>query len=83
MTCHMRAVLGLAAAVMFLNMAFATVVSAQDVMQLDLMFRDSLLRKTAPETGVNDPGRRQDIGAAHQPINVARRPPRPRRHKKV
>jgi hypothetical protein len=76
-------VLRLAAAVMFLNTAFAAVASAQDVMQLDLMFRDSLLRKTAPETDVYDHGRRQDVGAAQEPIKATRRHPRPRRHKKV
>jgi hypothetical protein len=75
--------LGLAVAVLFLNMAFATAARAQDVMQLDLMFRDSLQRKTAPETGVDDPRRRQDVSAAHRAINVARRHPRPRRHKKA
>jgi hypothetical protein len=68
---------------MFLSVAFATVASAQDVMQLDLMFRDSLQRKTAPETGAVDRGRRQEVSAAHRAINVARRHPRPRRHKKA
>ena len=83
MTCHIRAALGLAAAVMSLNMAFAAAAWAQDVMQLDLMFRDSLQRKTAPETGVDDHGRRQEVSAAHRASNVARRHPRPRRHKKA
>ena len=81
MTCHARTAFGLATTVMFLSVAFATVASAQDVMQLDLMFRDSLQRKTAPETGVDDHGRRQEVSAAHRAINVARRHPRPRRKK--
>ena len=83
MTCHIRAAFGLAAAITLLNTAFATAAWAQDVMQLDLMFRDSLQRQTAPETGVVDHGRRQDVSAAHRAINVARRHPRPRRHKKA
>ncbi len=83
MTCHTRVAFGLAAAVMSLNMAFATAAWAQDVMQLDLMFRDSLQRKTVPETGVDEHGRRQDLSAVHRAISVARRHPRPRRHKKA
>lgn len=83
MTYHMRAALCLAAAVMFLDMALAQVASAQDVMQLDLMFRDSLLRKAPLQSEADHHGRREDVGAAHQPIDEARRPPRPRRHKKT
>jgi hypothetical protein len=76
-----RSALGLATAVMFLNMALASVASAQDVMQLDLMFRDSLLRKTAPESQLDDHTRRQDTGAMQDPVRLARRHPRPRRHR--
>ena len=80
MTYHKRAALGLGAAVMFLNMAFASVASAQDVMQLDLMFRESLLRKPAPESQTDRRGRRQEIGATQQSLTMARRHPKPRRH---
>ena len=83
MICHARAALGLAAVFMFLDMALASAASAQDVMQLDLMFRESLLRKTAPEIQEDHRGGRQDIGAAQGAVTVTRHHPRPRRRNKA
>ena len=85
MICHARAASGLAAAVMFLDMAFASAASAQDVMQLDLMFRDSLQRKSPPETqGPADYGRGRDVSAALQePAKVTRRHWRRHHHQKT
>jgi hypothetical protein len=83
MTYHGRAALSRALTVVFLSTAFASVASAQDVMQLDLMFRDSLLRKTPPESQADHQGQRHDVGTAPESIKVTRRYPRPRRHKKA
>jgi hypothetical protein len=81
---HTRAALGLAVAFMFLDMALASTASAQDVMQLDLMFRDSLQRKSPPETqGPADYGRGGDVSAAREPSKVARRHWRRHHHQKT
>lgn len=78
---HPRGAFGLAAAAMFLNMGFVSVASAQDVMQLDYMFRESLLRKTPPDQVQIDQGRRPQVGTVQEPIKAARRHPRRHRHK--
>ena len=51
--------------------------SAQDAMQLDTMFRDSLLRKPEPEQG------RHQLRIQREQIEVTRRRPRLHRHKKL
>jgi hypothetical protein len=70
---HMRRASYLAAAVLFL--ALPSLASAQDVMQLDTMFRDSLLRR--PESPPQLETRRP------QEIAVTRRHPKRHRHKKA
>jgi hypothetical protein len=72
----------LAAAVLLLGPAFTSTASAQDVMQLDLEFRNSLQRKSPSEsyTGRRE-GRRTDDGVAQEQINPARSQPRRHRHK--
>ena len=79
MTVVMRLALRFAAIAMFLNMALTSGASAQDAMQRDQMFRDSLLRKTSPQEqagpGLVDQDRRQDVGAVQAPIKVTRRHP--------
>jgi len=78
MTVDMRLAFRLAALAMFLNMAFTSTASAQDAMQRDLMFRESLLRKTSPQ---EQPGLQAGPGMA-EPVNVARPSPRrPQRQK--
>ena len=72
----------LAAAVLLLGPAFTSTASAQDVMQLDLEFRNSLLRKSPSESYTSrQEGRRTDDGVAQDPINPAQRQPRRHRHK--
>ena len=79
-----RSVLCRAAAVVCLGLVPARIVSAQDSMQLDLEFRNSLLRGSPqPEQA----GRRRDADEAQEhiqgQIDVARRHPRYHRPKKV
>ena len=72
----------LAAAVLLLGPAVTSTASAQDVMQLDLEFRNSLLRKSPSEGYASrQEGRRADDGVAQEPINPARRQPRRHRHR--
>ena len=72
----------LAAAVLLLGPAFTSTASAQDVMQLDLEFRNSLQRKSPSEGYASrQEGRRTDGGVAQEPINPAQRQPRRHRHK--
>jgi hypothetical protein len=72
----------LATAVFLLGSALTSTASAQDVMQLDLAFRDSLLRKS-PSDGYT--GRqewpRPNEGLAQEQINPVQRHPRRHRHK--
>jgi len=70
------------AAVLLLGLALAPAASAQDAMQLDTAFRDSLLRRSAPEghTGYEE-GQRQDASEAQERVKAARR--HPRRRQKV
>jgi hypothetical protein len=72
MAVDMRLAFRLAPIAMFLNMAFTSTASAQDAMQRDLMFRDSLLGKTTPleQAGPGLPA----------PIKATRR--HPRRHQR-
>jgi hypothetical protein len=84
MTFNMRYPPGLAAAFMFLDMAIGSVASAQDVMQLDLAFKNGQL-PTSREQGhaVDLQDRRQDVGAAPKQTKAARRHPRLHRHQKT
>lgn len=70
-----RLTLGIAAAAMFLNMAFTFAASAQDAMQRDQMFRESLQRGTSPQE--------QAGPAPGSPIKAARRHPKLRQHQKT
>jgi hypothetical protein len=79
MTADTRLVVRVAAIAMLANMALVTVASAQDAMQRDLMFRDSLLRKTSPQ---EQAGQQAGPGLA-EPIKAARRHPRRPQHQKT
>jgi hypothetical protein len=76
----MRTVLRLTAGVMLMKMAFASVASAQDVMQLDLMFRESLLRRTASDGKADDQSIRQRTGEVLRSVRIAQRHARRHRH---
>ena len=79
---RLTSAVGLAAAVLLLGPAFTSTASAQDVMQLDLEFRNSLQRKSPSEGYAGrQEGRRVDDGVAHEQINPAQRQPRRHRHK--
>jgi len=67
------------AALLLLGLAVTPTASAQDAMQLDTAFRDSLLRRPAPE-GYRE-GRRQDASEAQEHIKATRR--HSKRRKKV
>jgi hypothetical protein len=64
----------LAAAVLLLGPALSTMASAQEAMQLDLEFRNSLLRGQA----LPEPAERRHL--RQQPTEVARHHPGRRRH---
>jgi len=64
-----------AAVALFLGLAVPSIAWAQDVMQLDTMFRDSLLRKPEPQS---EAGRFRQ-----EQVVVTRRHPRRHRHKKL
>jgi hypothetical protein len=68
----------LIAAVLLLGPALSSTASGQEAMQLDLEFRNSLLRGQAPHEQAE--GRRLQ---PQQPIEVARRHPRRHRHAKA
>jgi hypothetical protein len=77
MTYRLRPAQCLAAAVLLLGPALSSMASAQEAMQLDLEFRNSLLRGQAL------PERAEGRHLRQQPIEVARRHPRRRRHGKT
>jgi hypothetical protein len=64
----------LAAAILLLGLALSTMASAQEAMQLDLEFRNSLLRGQA----LAEPAEGRHL--RQQPIGVAGRHPRRHRH---
>ena len=82
MTVRLRTAVRLATVVLLLGPVLISTASAQDVMQLDLDFRNSLLRKS-PSDGYagRQEGRRTDEGVAQEQANPARRHPRRQRHK--
>jgi hypothetical protein len=67
----------LAAAVLLLGPALNSMASAQDVMQLDIEFRNSLLRSTASQ----EQGEGRHLQQQH--IEVVKGHPRRHRHKKT
>jgi hypothetical protein len=83
----MRPVLRLAATVILMKMAFASAALAQDVMQLDLMFRESLLHRAVPDGQADEPairrdaGRRLHSGGTLRSVKAARRRPDRLQHK--
>lgn len=87
MTCQISRALSLAVAILFAGLSSTSIASAQDVMQLDLMFKDSLLRRPSSEgavqvgPGQGDQGRGQGVGASKPAVKAVRR--RPRRHRKT
>ena len=84
MTFNIRYAPGLAAAFMFLDMAVGSVASAQDVMQLDLAFKNGQLPTSQGQGQATDrQGTRQDVGAAQKQTKAARRHPRLHRHQRT
>jgi hypothetical protein len=84
MTVRLRATFRLAAAVLLLGPALTSAASAQEAMQLDLMFKDSLLRGSASrEQREADrvQGRREDVGRAREYRRTGRHRREPYRHK--
>jgi len=79
MTFSLRSAPCLAAAVFLLGLALTRIASAQDVMQLDLEFRNSLLRGSPPQ----EQGPRRDASEAQGQLDVARRYLRRHRDKKL
>jgi len=69
--------------VLLLGPAFTSAASAQDVMQLDLAFKDSLQRRPAASEGHADyrEGRGRDVSEAREHIKAARRYQRQHRYK--
>jgi Spy/CpxP family protein refolding chaperone len=76
MTFRMRSTRGFAVIAMLLNMAFAPAASAQDVMQLDLAFKNGQLPTSGQGTVPDLQGQRLNAGAAREPAKLARRHPR-------
>jgi hypothetical protein len=71
MTFHARLALSLPAAAILLWLAPASIASAQDVMQLDLEFKNSLSRGPSPEVREerrNEQGRRHKARDAQGPV---------------
>ncbi len=78
---NMRSILWFAAVVLLMGTAFAPAVSAQDVMQLDLAFKNGQLPTSPDQGGAADlQDRRQDARAAQKPLTATRR--HPRRHRR-
>ena len=82
MAVRLPSALRFATAVLLLGPALASAVSAQDVMQLDLAFKDSLQRGAGSQgpTGYQE-GRSRPAKEAGEPGNAVRRHPRRHRHK--
>ena len=76
MTFRLRPARCLAAAIFLLGPALSSMASGQEAMQLDLEFKNSLLRGQTSQDQTEGRYRQQ------QPIAVARRPPRRRWHGK-
>ena len=82
MTVRLPSAVRFATAVFLLGPVLTSTASAQDVMQLDLAFRDSLLRKSPTEGYAGrQEGRRPDESLAQEQINQVQRHPRRHRHK--
>lgn len=79
MAFRLRSASRLAAATLLLGFGLTRIASAQDVMQLDLEFRNSLSRGSPPQ----EQSGRRDTSAAQGHIDVARRHSRRHRHNKV
>jgi hypothetical protein len=75
MTVRLSSTFRLTAAGLLLGLALTSAASAQEAMQLDLMFKDSLLRGSASrgqgEAG-RVQGRREDVGGAREQPGTAK-----------
>ena len=84
MIAEMRSTLCVVAAVLCLDTATAPFASAQDVMELDLAFKNGQLPTSQGQRETADlQGRRRDAREAQKPRKPARRHPRQYRHNKV
>jgi len=82
MVVRLPSALRFATAVLLLGPAFTSAASAQDVMQLDLAFKDSLQRRPGSEGPAgHEAGRGRDASEVREHIKAARRYPRRHRHK--
>jgi hypothetical protein len=82
MVVRLASALRFATAVLLLGPALASAASAQDVMQLDLAFKDSLQRGAGSERPAGyQEGRGRTASEARQHGNAVRRHPRRHRHK--
>jgi hypothetical protein len=84
MTVRLRSTFRLAAAGLLLGLALTSAASGQEAMQLDLMFKDSLLRGSASQKqreADRVQGRREDVGRAREHPGTARHRRKPYRHK--
>jgi hypothetical protein len=81
MVVRLSSALGLATAVLLLGPVLASTASAQDAMQLDWEFKNSLQRGPTSESGAARHEQRQDVGGAREHIKAARRQPRRYRHR--
>jgi len=82
MTVRLPSAVRLATAVVLLGPALTSTASAQDVMQLDLAFRDSLQRKSPSDGHTDRRGwQRPDESLAQEQINPILRHPRRHRQK--
>jgi hypothetical protein len=85
MTVRLRSTFRLAAAVLLLGLALTSAASAQEAMQLDLMFKDSLLRgSTSREQGEAGrvQGRRENAERAREHPGTAKHRRKVYRHKR-
>jgi hypothetical protein len=82
MVIRLPSALRFATVVLLLGPAFASTASAQDVMQLDLAFKDSLQRGAGSEIPAGyQEGRGRTASETREHGNAVRRHPRRHRHK--
>ena len=83
MVVRLSSTLRLATAVLLLGPVLTSATSAQDAMQLDMAFKDSLQRQPGSEgrAGYQEGRGRDDVSEAREHIKPARRHPRRYRHK--
>jgi hypothetical protein len=81
MVVRLPSALRFATAVLLLGPALASAASAQDVMQLDLAFKDSLQRGGSERPASYQEGRGRTASEAREHGNAVRRHPRRHRHK--